>query len=465
MNGNYLATTDKLSNAMPVTVAAVEGQEGKYTLSYKEGEATKYIEVYEYQTGKYGVRLADTATNYFEYDETLKTFLAVFGEDKFYLGTYNKNQNFSASNTSYISGDNASKIGVSQFLGIVGEMQFVAEKTEDPAEDPTENPTEEPKTYAVADFVEMGVAYKAGFFQKSLNKQLWFNGEFNDGRGQTSETVAGAVDVYVEAATNGGYYLYVLGENNTKKYIETYPNGDTARIKFVETPSMVWEALNAAKTFYQNVNGADRYMGTYSSYNTVSLSETSRITGDKASDIGVSQFVLTFTKSTEAADPEPEETPAVTEELAQAVTISFASLTGKGAEFDVAKLQTALASDQLGITVKSVTKVYDGNGSGGAFPNTPGFIKTGTGSVKGEMTIVLDKLVSKITISCHDFYKKDADHLTNSNKISVNGCDAVLAPYNEEATPADLVFEFATPTNEITISVDKRVFIFGITFE
>ena len=56
----------------------------------------------------------------------------------------------------------------------------------------------------------------------------------------------------------------------------------------VPTATFVWnEELHL---FTTNVAGEDRYLGTYNTFNTISASATSYITGDNASKIGVSQF-------------------------------------------------------------------------------------------------------------------------------------------------------------------------------
>lgn len=94
----------------------VEAAEGGYRFYIMAGEAKTYIDIYEYNTGKAGIRLTTEPTAVYTWNEELHILVAVnvAGEDR-YLGTYNTYNTISASSTSYITGDNASKIGVSQF--------------------------------------------------------------------------------------------------------------------------------------------------------------------------------------------------------------------------------------------------------------------------------------------------------------------------------------------------------------
>ena len=112
MSGNYLATTEDAMAAEDVYVEAVEGG---YRLYFFAGETKTYIDLHEYKEGKAGIRLTTEPTATFVWNEELHLFTTnVAGEDR-YLGTYNTFNTISASATSYITGDNAAKIGVSQF--------------------------------------------------------------------------------------------------------------------------------------------------------------------------------------------------------------------------------------------------------------------------------------------------------------------------------------------------------------
>ena len=151
--------------------------------------------------------------------------------------------------------------------------------------------------------------------------------------------------------------------------------------------------------------------------------------------------------------------------VGDSITFDFTSATGKGTKLanDTALtlFNTAAGADVL--TSVTVDNVYSGNGDGGAFPQSEGFVKMGKS--KGDGTLVLnfgDNKVTKVEIKCHDWYKKSADYPTNSNYVSVNGSTEVLAPYTEDGTYGVLTFVLDEATNEITIVSNDRIFVLEI---
>lgn len=112
MSGYYFATTDKAAEAVDVYVETVDGGFKVYLM---DGEAKKYINVYK--SGNYtNVEFSDTNAAVFSYSEEAKTFIVNVDGTDFYLGTYNDKNTISASKTSYITGDNAANVGVTQFI-------------------------------------------------------------------------------------------------------------------------------------------------------------------------------------------------------------------------------------------------------------------------------------------------------------------------------------------------------------
>ena len=112
MNGNFLAATDDASAATAVYLEAVEG--GSF-LYFMDGETKTYIEIYEYTAGKVGVHLTTEPVNPFVPNEELGVLTVHLLDTEYYLGTYKTFETFSASKISFISGDNAANVGVSQF--------------------------------------------------------------------------------------------------------------------------------------------------------------------------------------------------------------------------------------------------------------------------------------------------------------------------------------------------------------
>ena len=126
-----LVTTEKYEKAADVVVEAVEGKEGVYTL--KVGD--KYL--VGYLNGDYNNIKLDTTAGEWKWNDKIKSFTCAFvdkngTETTFYFGTYvNKSgqvgNTMSLSAISFVTGENASKVGVSQFVGYVGNRDFVSE--------------------------------------------------------------------------------------------------------------------------------------------------------------------------------------------------------------------------------------------------------------------------------------------------------------------------------------------------
>ena len=112
MNGSYLATTEDAGAAADVTI---EEAEGGFRFSIETAEGKQYIDIHVNDEGKTRVRLTAEPTAVFTWNEECGVFTANVGDADNYLGTYNTYNTISPSAIKYISGDNLSKIGVSQF--------------------------------------------------------------------------------------------------------------------------------------------------------------------------------------------------------------------------------------------------------------------------------------------------------------------------------------------------------------
>ena len=141
------------------------------------------------------------------------------------------------------------------------------------------------------------------------------------------------------------------------------------------------------------------------------------------------------------------------------ITLNYSGLTATGSEIKAEEALAKIGQGDAHVKAVTATKIYDGNGTGGAYANTAGLLKTGTGSAAGQIVLTLDVDASKVEISCHDWYKKTADHPTNSNNVAVNGSADQLAPYNEEGTFGALTFELASASKTVTIDAKNRIFI------
>lgn len=93
-----------------------------YRLYFMNGSTKTYIRVFHYVDGAAGkgkgslALVTYTPSEVFDYDTAANTLVYDYdGKNAYYMGCYNSYTAFSVSNTSYITGSNASKIGVTQF--------------------------------------------------------------------------------------------------------------------------------------------------------------------------------------------------------------------------------------------------------------------------------------------------------------------------------------------------------------
>ena len=129
--------------------------------------------------------------------------------------------------------------------------------------------------------------FKFGLQQQNLDQFLYFDGEINSSEYLTTTTKASKAADVVVAAVDGGYTLKV-----GSKYIEVYKNSsDKYRVTLVDAATGKWTWNDDAKLFVYNVGGTDYFLGTYNNFNTIGASAVSYITGDKAGNIGKTQFV------------------------------------------------------------------------------------------------------------------------------------------------------------------------------
>ena len=354
----YLATTEKFDKAADVVVAKV-ADKNEYTL--KVGD--KYIEVYKRADGKARLQLVADATTNWVWNADLKLFTTTVDGKVYYLGTYKTYNTFSASETSYISGDNATKVGVSQFVAQLSTLEL--------------------REVAFQNIVEAKEGtYKFALYQANLGKWLYFNGEItSDEYLATTEKFDKAADVVVAKVADKNEYTLKVGD----KYIEVYKRADgKARLQLVAdaTTNWVWNA--DLKLFTTTVDGKVYYLGTYKTYNTFSASETSYISGDNATKIGVSQFVAQlglkdFVKeeSAEKTDAEKleeikvagtvkedfdlDENATWTVKSGEGIAISGTKATVTRGEEDSTVVITATigeATKDFTIVVKAKTKIY-----------------------------------------------------------------------------------------------------------
>lgn len=313
MSGNYLATTEKLSEAVRVYVVEAEG--GYHLILLKDG-VKNYINITTYVkddgTKKNTQNISTEPTCVYTWDAERCTFVAEVEGGTYYLGTYSTYTTISSSSTSYI--EDVSKIGVSQFpaglydLGLPNE-EIPADGTDKPVDptptdptptdptptDPTPTetkpteptptetkPTEGSSTGYVSE-VTAGTAYKLALVQGNKdNAMLYFTGSSLEDTGKpwymgTTENVSESVDVYVESV-DGGLRLYFL-KDGAKQYLDMYKNDTHFNLRITTEPTAVYTWSSKYKTLIGVVDGTECYMGTYNTYTTISCSQLSKIDG------------------------------------------------------------------------------------------------------------------------------------------------------------------------------------------
>ena len=154
------------------------------------------------------------------------------------------------------------------------------------------------------------------------------------------------------------------------------------------------------------------------------------------------------------------------------MTFDFTQLDKQGVEItadEALALFSGVASGSGSLTGVTLTKIYNGNSTGGAHPNATGFIRCGKSDTNGDLVLTFNKKVAKVEILCHDWYAKSDLYPTNSNYVAVNGGTAQLAPYTEDGTPATMTFNLDGSSNTVDFDFSNsqsgktgRVFIFKI---
>ena len=275
MNGNYLATTTDASKGVDVTV---EEAEGGFRLSFVKNGEKLYIDINEYTEGKAGVRITAEPSATFVWNEECGVFTTEVAGAHRYLGTYSTYNTISASDIKYIAGENLAKIGVSQFPAGFGSMVW---------------------NFTAAEGQPAAGTYKYALVQAEIGKTLFFAGAMNGNYLAPTENAGAAADVTIEEVEGGFRFYFMDGEVKTYIDIHEYTEGK-AGVRLTTEPSATFVWTEECGVFTAEVAGAHRYLGTYSTYNTMSASDIKYIAGENLAKIGVSQFPAGFGTATPA---------------------------------------------------------------------------------------------------------------------------------------------------------------------
>ena len=140
---------------------------------------------------------------------------------------------------------------------------------------------------------EVGGTYKFALEQAELGKTLFFAGSMSGNYLATTEDPTKAADVTIEEVEGGVRLFFMDGETKTYIDIHEYQEGKAGvRLTAEPTATFVWN--EECGVFTAEVAGAQRYLGTYNTYNTMSASEIKYIAGENLAKVGVSQFPAFF---------------------------------------------------------------------------------------------------------------------------------------------------------------------------
>lgn len=132
-------------------------------------------------------------------------------------------------------------------------------------------------------------AFYLRLYQAKRAETLYLNGQVSGNFLATSTNIDDAVELHLEKV-EGGYYIYFM-DGETKKYVDVYEwQEGSIGTTISEEPHGVWVFDADLGVFTVTMCERTVYLGTYNNYNTMSLSDTYRISGDKAADVDVSQF-------------------------------------------------------------------------------------------------------------------------------------------------------------------------------
>ncbi len=141
-----------------------------------------------------------------------------------------------------------------------------------PDPEPTPDPSSEP---ACVTNPEIGKAYKLGLWQSNKSAVYYFTGAMSGYYGATETDKALAVDVYLEDAGDGAFYIYFMS-GSTKSYLYGEQSGTHLNFKFGSTKGVfTWNA--EYNTLMTTIGDTVVFMGTYSNYVTFGMSKEDKI--------------------------------------------------------------------------------------------------------------------------------------------------------------------------------------------
>ena len=170
------------------------------------------------------------------------------------------------------------------------------------------------KVEGVETDLQAETAYKLFFDHKGVGKVLFLTAETSGNYIKTVVDPKVAADFFAEAA-EGGFKVYTL-VNGAKSYIKasTVPkdDGKVSKVIGFDAAGSVFKYNKEINAWYTTIDGVNYTMGTYGTYETVSISEDSYYTPENT---GVSQFPVQFIAKAAGEAMAPSVGPADPTEL------------------------------------------------------------------------------------------------------------------------------------------------------
>jgi len=297
-----------------------------------------------------------------------------------------------------------------------------------------------------------GTAYKLFFDQKSLGKVLFLLGEASNDQNKYVKTTIDpkeAPDFYVEVV-EGGYKIYTT-KNNAKVYLRaaTTKSDDGKISKYLgfDDKGTVFAYNADYDAWYSTIDGINYVMGTYSTYDTASISEDSYY---KTEDKRLTQYAVCFITKAEGEAMTPTEGPKDPTELtsiADVLAIGAAkdNNTYTAEKYLVKGTIVEIKSEQYGnmyIQDEAGNKLYvygtynsDGSTRFDAMNPQP---KVGD-------VVTLMSIVGKYNdeVQFKNAWVMELQAVACTNHVYDNACDADCNVCKETRTPADHVYDNA----------------------
>ena len=151
------------------------------------------------------------------------------------------------------------------------------------------DPVEAQEPFLAAEDPSNGGTFKLAMYQANLGKWLYANGNKSGNYLATTDDSSQAAEFTI-TKSDSGYTIQVGGQ-----FVEKGSSSSALALNATQTSNMFWKWDSELGVFtWTTADSKIYYMGTYNSFDTISVSETFRISGDNAGAVGTSQFVARF---------------------------------------------------------------------------------------------------------------------------------------------------------------------------